>query len=74
MPHRKLVIIKVFIALIVELQYFASAMATRSFYRRALPPTCTALSSVEGRQLFESALRHKGLKSFFKLMEQLYVT
>ena len=43
----------------------------RSFYRRALPPSCTALSSKEGRALFESSLAHKGLKSFFQLMEQL---
>jgi hypothetical protein len=48
-----------------------SSPQTRSFYRRALPPSCTALSSEEGKALFESSLAHKGLKSFFQLIEQL---
>eukprot|EP00545_Synedropsis_sp_CCMP1620_P009370 CAMPEP_0119007408 /NCGR_PEP_ID=MMETSP1176-20130426/2991_1 /TAXON_ID=265551 /ORGANISM="Synedropsis recta cf, Strain CCMP1620" /LENGTH=401 /DNA_ID=CAMNT_0006959549 /DNA_START=28 /DNA_END=1233 /DNA_ORIENTATION=- len=48
----------------------AASMPRKTFYRRPLPSTCVALSSPQGRQLFESALKHKGLKSFFVLMEQ----
>jgi glutathione gamma-glutamylcysteinyltransferase len=42
----------------------------RSFYRRPLPASCIALTSKEGRKLFESALRSKGLKVFFALIDQ----
>jgi glutathione gamma-glutamylcysteinyltransferase len=42
----------------------------RSFYRRPLPESCVALKSKEGRKLFESALRSKGLKVFFALIDQ----
>ena len=41
-----------------------------SFYRRPLPSTCVALSSRAGRHLFQSALAGRGLKSFFRLIEQ----
>lgn len=41
-----------------------------SFYRRPLPSTCVALSSRAGRRLFQSALDGRGLKSFFRLIEQ----
>eukprot|EP00978_Attheya_sp_CCMP212_P017341 scaffold46146_cov51-Attheya_sp.AAC.2 len=50
------------------------APASRTFYRRPLPDTCTALSSSNGQKLFASAMignNHNGLKSFFQLMEQL---
>jgi glutathione gamma-glutamylcysteinyltransferase len=43
---------------------------SRSFYRRPLPESCVAFSSPPGRRLFDSALKHHGLKSFFALMEQ----
>ena len=43
----------------------------RTFYRRALPSdTCIALSSKAGKNRFQSAMNHHGLKSFFPLMEQ----
>lgn len=42
----------------------------RTFYRRQLPDTCTAFSSPQGRAMFASALQHKGLRSFFHVMEQ----
>ena len=42
----------------------------RSFYRRALPDSCVAFSSRKGRSMFESAMKTKGLKSFYNLMEQ----
>jgi len=42
----------------------------RTFYRRPLPDSCTALSSKQGRDRFESAMKTKGLKSFFPLVEQ----
>ena len=41
-----------------------------TFYRRSLPDTCVAFSSKLGRKYFESAMRHRGLKSYFHLMEQ----
>ena len=52
-----------------------SSTATRSvpkntFYRRSLPDTCVAFSSQMGRKYFESAMRNRGLKSYFHLMEQ----
>lgn len=42
----------------------------RSFYQRKLPDTCVAFASPEGKQIFTSALVHKGLKSFYNLIEQ----
>jgi len=42
----------------------------RTFYQRILPSTCVAFNSIEGKRQFESALHHKGLRSFFALMEQ----
>jgi glutathione gamma-glutamylcysteinyltransferase len=46
------------------------APGMESFYRRPLPESCIALTSKGGRKLFESALRSKGLKVFFALVEQ----
>lgn len=46
----------------------------KSFYKRPLPDSCIALSSKKGKQIFASALANHGLKSFFPLMEQLYVS
>lgn len=52
-------------------QHATSASAyARSFYRRPLPDSCVALSSRQGRRLFESALQTKGLQVFFSLVEQ----
>jgi glutathione gamma-glutamylcysteinyltransferase len=48
----------------------ASVSPRQSFYRRPLPESCIALKSREGRKLFESALRSKGLKVFFALIDQ----
>jgi len=43
----------------------------RTFHQRILPSsTCTPFSSPAGRSLFDSASRHHGLKSFFRLIEQ----
>lgn len=41
-----------------------------TFYRRILPDSCVALSSQEGQTRFASAMATKGLKSFFRLIEQ----
>ena len=48
----------------------ANAIPKNTFYRRSLPDTCVAFSSKLGREYFESAMRHRGLKSYFHLMEQ----
>ena len=48
----------------------SSALPRRTFYRRPLSDSCTALSSPQGRTLFELSLRNKGCKSFFVLTEQ----
>jgi len=43
----------------------------RTFHQRVLPSsTCTSFSSPDGRELFDSASRNHGLKSFFCLIEQ----
>ena len=47
-----------------------SSVPKNTFYRRSLPDTCVAFSSRMGRIYFESAMRHRGLKSYFHLMEQ----
>jgi glutathione gamma-glutamylcysteinyltransferase len=47
-----------------------SAPPKTTFYRRSLPDTCVAFSSPQGRQYFASAMQHRGLKSYFHLMEQ----
>jgi glutathione gamma-glutamylcysteinyltransferase len=47
-----------------------SSRPQQTFYQRALPESCVAFSSRRGRRSFESAMRHRGLKSFFHLMEQ----
>lgn len=44
-----------------------------SFYKRALPETCIAFASRKGKQIFSSAMANSGLKSFFPLIQQLYV-
>lgn len=41
-----------------------------TFYRRSLPDSCIGFSSRQGRTFFESAMRSRGLKFFFNLMEQ----
>lgn len=41
-----------------------------NFYRRELPQTCVSFGSKEGRQIFQSSLINKGLKSFYSLIEQ----
>ena len=41
-----------------------------NFYRRELPQTCISFGSKEGRQIFQSCLINKGLKSFYCLIEQ----
>jgi Phytochelatin synthase len=48
----------------------AATVPAKTFYRRSLPDTCIAFSSKLGRKYFESAMRHRGLKSYFHLMEQ----
>jgi Phytochelatin synthase len=47
-----------------------TSVPKKTFYRRSLPDTCVAFSSKLGRNYFESAMRHRGLKSYFHLMEQ----
>lgn len=42
-----------------------------SFYKRALPETCIAFASRQGKKLFASAMANGGLKSFFPLIQQL---
>uniref|UniRef100_A0A7S3LAH1 glutathione gamma-glutamylcysteinyltransferase n=1 Tax=Amphora coffeiformis TaxID=265554 RepID=A0A7S3LAH1_9STRA len=42
----------------------------RTFYRRPLPETCIALRSKAGQDIFCSAMKNHGLKSFFGLIEQ----
>jgi len=41
-----------------------------TFYRRALPPSCTGFSSAEGRKLFTNALAEGYSSSYFPLAEQ----
>ncbi|CAB9503606.1 Glutathione gamma-glutamylcysteinyltransferase [Seminavis robusta] len=48
----------------------SSVPPRRTFYRRPLPDSCTALSSPQGQERFASAMANKGVKSFFVLMEQ----
>jgi glutathione gamma-glutamylcysteinyltransferase len=43
---------------------------TTTFYQRPLPDSCTAFSSPRGKSYFRSALQHRGLASFYALMEQ----
>lgn len=44
-----------------------------SFYKRLLPETCVAFASQKGKKIFASAMANGGLKSFFPLIQQLYV-
>ena len=44
----------------------------RSFFKRALPDTCVALSSDEGRRLFSEALAEGNAECFFRLIEQFH--
>jgi hypothetical protein len=63
------------IAMLPTTSSTTATLPPRSFYRRELPiHSCVALSSSQGRAHFESALRTNHLKSFFPLIEQLYVT
>ncbi len=63
------------IAMLPTTSSTTATLPPRSFYRRELPVhSCVALSSSQGRAHFESALRTNHLKSFFPLIEQLYVT
>ena len=39
----------------------------RSFYKRPLPPSCTAFASPEGKQLFAKALAAGTMESYFTL-------
>lgn len=43
----------------------------RQFYRRPLPASCIAFSTVEGRQIFKETLEMGFLESFFDLAPQL---
>ncbi|VDK32375.1 unnamed protein product [Taenia asiatica] len=43
----------------------------RQFYRRPLPASCIAFSTVEGRQIFKETLEMGFLESFFDLVPQL---
>ena len=49
---------------------FAMSTPSKTFYKRVLPSSCTAFSSKRGKEIFASALRNHGLKSYFALMEQ----
>lgn len=44
---------------------------SRSFYRRTLPNTLTSFSSIEGKEIFASAMSTGGTSAFFSLIEQL---
>lgn len=39
----------------------------RSFYKRPLPPSCTAFAGPEGKQLFAKALAAGTMESYFTL-------
>ncbi|GAA5850427.1 hypothetical protein JCM9279_001412 [Rhodotorula babjevae] len=43
----------------------------RSFYKRPLPPSCTAFASPEGKQLFAKALAAGTMESYFTLAPQM---
>jgi len=63
-------------AAIIENNYVAQAVLTppspgRTFYRRTLPNTLTSFSSIEGREIFASAMSTGGTSAFFSLIEQL---
>ncbi|KNC52791.1 phytochelatin synthase family protein [Thecamonas trahens ATCC 50062] len=45
-------------------------MNDTSFYRRPLPETCVAFSSVRGRKMFAEALSEGNMEVFFSLVEQ----
>lgn len=48
----------------------AATTGSNTFYRRLLPDSCVAFSSRRGRAYLESALRTRGLRSFYVLTEQ----
>eukprot|EP00529_Nitzschia_sp_RCC80_P025151 CAMPEP_0113465038 /NCGR_PEP_ID=MMETSP0014_2-20120614/13522_1 /TAXON_ID=2857 /ORGANISM="Nitzschia sp." /LENGTH=542 /DNA_ID=CAMNT_0000357161 /DNA_START=193 /DNA_END=1818 /DNA_ORIENTATION=- /assembly_acc=CAM_ASM_000159 len=44
-----------------------------SFYQRKLPEsTCVGFASAKGKKIFQSALQHDGLKSFYHLIQQYH--
>ena len=44
---------------------------SRTFYRRELPKSLTSFSSIEGKEIFASAMSTGGTSAFFPLIEQL---
>ncbi|KAL7490635.1 hypothetical protein ACHAWT_000195 [Skeletonema menzelii] len=44
---------------------------SRTFYRRTLPSSLTSFSSIEGKEIFASAMSTGGTSAFFSLIEQL---
>lgn len=49
----------------------APASPSRTFYRRTLPSSLTSFSSIEGKEIFASAMSTGGTSAFFSLIEQL---
>nr|AIS24729.1 phytochelatin synthase [Sporobolomyces primogenomicus] len=49
------------------------SLASKSFYKRPLPPTCVPFNSPRGRQLFAQALTEDHLDSYF-LLSQHFLT
>mmetsp|Transcript_24324 Transcript_24324/g.38171 ORF Transcript_24324/g.38171 Transcript_24324/m.38171 type:complete len:453 (-) Transcript_24324:551-1909(-) len=49
----------------------AQPSPNRTFYRRTLPSSLTSFSSVEGKEIFASAMSTGGTSAFFSLIEQL---
>ena len=47
-------------------------MSAQGFYRRSLPDSAIAFSSVEGRQIFREALALGGMEGYFALAEQFH--
>ncbi|MEG4308298.1 MULTISPECIES: phytochelatin synthase family protein [unclassified Microcoleus] len=47
-------------------------MSAQGFYRRSLPDSAIAFSSVEGKQIFREALALGGMEGYFALAEQFH--
>ena len=47
-------------------------MTEQGFYRRSLPDSAIAFSSIEGRQIFREALALGGMEGYFALAEQFH--
>ncbi|NQE33309.1 phytochelatin synthase family protein [Microcoleus asticus] len=47
-------------------------MSAQGFYRRSLPDSAIAFSSLEGRQIFREALALGGMEGYFALAEQFH--